>query len=334
MPVKNGTEVLIDKQKRSAQKLLNKNLDKTYLKSYLNYLGETKSWSTKNNYIRYVVNFMNYTKKEPSELTLDDYVNYLAEVQGVSSYRIPIYHALQNFSRYLYASDRCKKDYMQSVSRPAAIEEISTIERRSQSYLTDEEVAIVLATVRQGVITEKVRRDQAVWTKRDIALIMLLLSTGLRCSAIIQLDVDSIDVKKGTLITFEKGRKPVEKYLPKSTCQALQSWIMERDVIMKLEGIFDEKALFISTKKQRMTAGGVNSVIQKYTANIPGKKISAHKFRATYGSKLLEQTGDIYMVQKAMNHSSPKTTELYIRGQQDKVNEKQRDVMQNFLENF
>lgn len=325
---KSGVDTNIDKLKRNAETILSKNSDKRYLRSYLNFLGDSKSWSTKIVYLRHIVNFMDFAKCNPRDLELDDYIDYMATIEGVSSYKINTYHALQSFSKYLYASDKCAKDYMGSVQRPTAVEDIKTIKRREKGYLTDNEVKATLINVEKGVGSNEALKKQSSWKERDKAIVVLLLTTGLRCTALLSLDIDNIDLENGVLITFEKGRKPVEKYLTEDACRVLAEWITVRDSVL---GNSDEKALFISNRKGRISKGAVVAIVNKYTSNIQGKKISPHKFRATYATKILEKTNDIYLAQKAMGHSSPKTTELYIRGTADAVNTKQRDIMQNFL---
>ena len=61
--------------------------------------------------------------------------------------------------------------------------------------------------------------------------------------------------------------------------------------------------------------------------NMQDIKFSPHKLRATYGTQLYDKTRDIYLVQQCMGHSSPKTSELYVRGQKNSSREKAADIM-------
>lgn len=93
-------------------------------------------------------------------------------------------------------------------------------------------------------------------------------------------------------------------------------------------GDIQEDALFISNRKQRISDKSVSRFVHKYASDIQGKSISPHKLRATFGTQILNATGDLYLTQKAMGHSSPKTTELYIRGQKNPT-KKTSEIMKN-----
>ena len=67
------------------------------------------------------------------------------------------------------------------------------------------------------------------------------------------------------------------------------------------------------------------------SVNIDGKNITPHKLRATYGTQLYEKTGDLYMVQECMGHSSPKTTELYIRGKKSEFAKTASEIMSKVI---
>ena len=79
-----------------------------------------------------------------------------------------------------------------------------------------------------------------------------------------------------------------------------------------------------------MTENSISDVTKKYAFTIKGKNISPHKLRATYGTMLYNKTKDLYFVQKCMKHSSPKTTEIYIRGE-GKENAEASEIMSKLL---
>ena len=72
-------------------------------------------------------------------------------------------------------------------------------------------------------------------------------------------------------------------------------------------------ALFLSNRNNRMTSNTINYLIKKYTTGIKDKPISPHKLRASFATNLYEATGDIQLVQEAMNHSDVSTTQLYVQ---------------------
>ena len=89
-------------------------------------------------------------------------------------------------------------------------------------------------------------------------------------------------------------------------------------------------ALFLSKKGGRLQAEGVREIFSRYKDAVPGKHITPHKLRASFATNLYNQTGDIRLVQEAMNHAKIATTELYI--QSDGRNRKKAaDIMSQLL---
>ena len=89
----------------------------------------------------------------------------------------------------------------------------------------------------------------------------------------------------------------------------------------------NEKALFISSRLGRMHVNSISNVVSKYAKGVKNINFSPHKLRATYGTQLYDKTKDIYLVQQCMGHSSPKTSELYVRGQKNSSRERAADIM-------
>jgi len=307
----NGNQAYKNQHQRKIDKLLENNQDKKYLKGFYNYISNSLSLSTIYDYISYVINFMNFNQKSVEDITLDDYTEFLSQIKDMTpSYQITVYSGLKKFSTYLLASKRNMDNAMAYISRPKYSEDITTIEKREKGYLDKKEIKKYIATVQSGTGSNKAIARQEKWKNRDMLIVLLLLTTGMRCSALYKIDVDSIDVDTKCLYVTDKGSK-INKYnLPEEIIKCYLEWIKERD---KLDVSQNEKALFISNQKTRMDQSSISRVVNKYSKNIDGKHITPHKLRATYGSQLYKQTKDLFFVQKCMGHSNPKVTELYIR---------------------
>ena len=104
------------------------------------------------------------------------------------------------------------------------------------------------------------------------------------------------------------------------------AWIYIRENIVD----DDEQALFISNRKKRMDVSSISNVVKKYSKHINNKNITPHKLRATYGTQLYNETRDVLFVQDCMGHSSPKTTQLYIRDRKDNL-KKASDIMAKLI---
>lgn len=303
--------------------IIDNNKDKTYLRGFFYYLDSMSILSAKA-YIEYVINFMNYIKKSPTELTVDDYTMYMFSIRTkTSSYKIAVYSALKKFSTYLESNGTNPKNPMQYVKRPKAIETQETKAKREKGYLTKSEIKTYLNNVENSIRHgNKKNKVNPAWIARDYFMVLLFLNTGMRCSALAQINIEDIDIPNKQLVVYEKEDKVITYSLNDKLIEAMNEWVGYR-TIMSLT----TNAMFTSNQGKRMSEANIYRLINKYGDNIKGKKLSPHKLRATYGTQLYNATKDIVFVQKAMNHSNSHTTELYIRGKGDESKKQAADIM-------
>lgn len=301
------------------------------VKGYVNYMNKA-SIKTKFTYMHHIINFIEYVDKEVEELLLDDFSGYISFIEYkengdiiTPSYRITIYSALKKFSKYLYATKRIPEDYMINIERPKFYEKQETIEKRSVGFLTKKEISQYLKTVQDNDVNNYRQVGQK-WNLRDQTIIQIFLSTGIRCSALRKLDVNSVNIKESTLIVTDKGDKVKIYNIPENVMETIKEWIkIRKDIIDN-----DEQALFVSNRKRRMDATCIADVVKKYSKDIKNKNITPHKLRATYGTQLYNETKDVLFVQDCMGHSSPKTTQLYIRDRKEHL-KKASDIMSKLI---
>jgi len=300
------------------------------VQGYYNYLRTDKSLTTIYMYLQCVQHFLDYAKKEGKDLTFDDYTSFLAYAsvkedgsQITSGAIIQKYHALKNYNTYLVEAGMASRNYMQSIKRPKPIESQATLEKRAKSYLTKEEIQLYLKRVKEGIGTDHAKIIQQKMKERDIAIIMIFLTTGIRKSAMVKLDVNNVDFQNATLWVTDKGSKVHPYKLNTDTLKAIRRWLYKRTFLLHGK---NTTALFVNQYGDRLKRCGISEIVTKYAADIQGKHITPHKLRATYGTQLYEATKDIYFVQKAMGHNSPTTTERYVRGQ-DEVTKEASDIM-------
>lgn len=323
----NGNETYENKYKTIISNLIINNPDKPYLKGFSNFIN--KSQCTVYNYLIYVIAFINYVDKRVENLELDDYTNYLSSLDDKSvSCKILAYSSLKLFSLYLKASEKNIKNSMQYVDRPKFYETEETKNKREIGYLNQKEIHKYLKNIERGVGSKKAKSRQKEWINRDKLIILLLLSTGMRCSALYKLDIDNVDIKNKTISVLDKGNKYKRYELSPDIISVILDWFNDRERLLNNK---EELALFISNERTRISQASIARIVNKYAVNIEGKNITPHKLRATYGTQLYEKTGDLYMVQECMGHSSPKTTELYIRGKKNKNAQMAAEIMSKIL---
>lgn len=310
---------------RKIKKLLKENSNKSYLVGYYSFIKPKRTLSTTHAYLSYVINFMDYIHKDIKDLNLDDYTSFMMSIdERTSSYKIAVYSALKKFAEYLIASHRTQDNPMVYVERPRAIESEETKKKREIGYLNTKEIKEYLDTVKTGIGSNRAKTWQKEWEERDLAIILLFLNTGMRCSALYKLDVDSINFSNNVLVTNDKENKINTYELSDEVIEYIKKWLIKRKNILNGK---EENALFISYRKERMGPQGIAKIVSKYAQNIKGKHITPHKLRATYGTQLYNTTKDLVFVQEAMKHNNPKTTELYIRGNKDQNRKKVANIM-------
>lgn len=306
------------------------------LKGFYAFIANAMSISSVSEYLYKVAGFLDYTHKTPRNFTLDDFSAYMLHIQKThdgsetkTSYRIQVYSALKKYCNYLYASDIISKDFMQYIKRPKPVEMQDTVEKRECGFLSENEIRKYIRDVQVGVGSHESRLKQMKWKERDLAIIKIFLSTGMRCSALIKLDVDSIDFDNKSLMVIDKGEQLKHYDLSDDVLAAIKEWLVKRNELMQTAEA-NTQALFISHNKTRLSHTSVYRLVNKYAQNIDGKHITPHKLRATYGTQLYRKTGDLYFVQQCMGHSNPTTTELYIRGNKGQT-KKASDIMSSIM---
>lgn len=281
------------------------------LEGFYYYMSYSTSLSTCYTYLSYVSKFLNSIDKEINKLTFTDFNLFMSKFSTgdqkyTSAYRIGLYQALKKFGEYLVISEIISCNPMEKIPRPSGKESQDTVIKREKGYLDND-----LGEIDQYINNILNSSDEYSWKMRNLSIIMIFISTGIRASALYKLDVSSIDFKNNCLITTEKEEKVVTKLLSKQVLSILSVWLKERAQILNNK---TEDALFISNQKRRLSRHAVDNIVKKYSYNINGKMLSPHKLRATYGTYLYTQTKDIYFVQQCMGHSKPEITEKYVRG--------------------
>ena len=163
---------------------------------------------------------------------------------------------------------------------------------------------------------------------RDLAILTLLLGTGIRVSECVGLDLQDVDYKNQGIRITRKGGKQMTVYFGDEVADALL-WYMEmdREHAVTLPG--NENALFLSTQHKRMGVQSVENMVKKYARQIaPNKKITPHKLRSTYGTALYRETGDIYLVADVLGHNDVNTTKKHYAA----INEDRRRKAANVVQ--
>ncbi len=145
---------------------------------------------------------------------------------------------------------------------------------------------------------------------RDMAIVSLLLGTGIRVSELVGINIDDIDFENNNFVVTRKGGNRVILYINPEIKQFVQEYYDKRTADINIPQA--QKALFISLKNQRITTRAVENIVKKYAKiATPLKRITPHKLRSTFGTELYRSTGDIYIVADVLGHKDVNTTKKH-----------------------
>jgi site-specific recombinase XerD len=151
---------------------------------------------------------------------------------------------------------------------------------------------------------------------RDLAILTLLLGTGIRVSECVGLDLDDVDFKNNGIKVHRKGGAEVMVYFGDEVMEALEQYMVERNGTTPVDG--HTNALFLSLQNKRISVRAVENLVKKYSKLVTNvKNITPHKLRSTYGTALYQETGDIYLVADVLGHKDVNTTRKHYAALED-----------------
>lgn len=301
---------------------------------YVNSLSRKTSY-TKLAYVRYVGNFLDYINKT-LKINIYDIENYsIIKPMHIDTYMEKIKYdnngkektgmyrnaqlaAITSYFKFLIKNDIVNSNPCIDIENPKDNKEHNII------TISDNDLNIIMNNIINGIGSEKAKSTQAKWINRDMAIITLGITTGLRISAIVGIDIDDVNIQEKYIIVTEKGNIQKRIYIGNKTLKIIKKWIEDREKMVNK----DEKALFICQGNHRISVRAVENRF-KAISEETGKNLTPHKMRATCATRLYEQTGDIYLVQQQLGHKNIENTKRYAR-----VSEQKRKEAANILDSI
>lgn len=175
----------------------------------------------------------------------------------------------------------------------------------------------------------KGKRNGEFYKLRNLSIFSLMLYTGLRISEIVNINLSDLEYAMNHEILIIVGKGNKERKVP-----LLQEELMDGNLKhlyeyynKRLEMNLENEALFLSTKKCRISPRGIQLLIKKYSQDINlNKNITPHKFRHTFATHLIKNGADIRKVQELLGHSSISTTQIYTHIQTEDL----KDTLRQF----
>lgn len=209
--------------------------------------------------------------------------------------------SLRSFYNYFFKNELIE-------TNPAVKVNMPKIHDKNIIRLDADEVARLLDEVESGEnLTERQKMYHERTKTRDLALLTLMLGTGIRVSECVGLNIDDVDLKNNGIKIHRKGGAEVIVYFGEEVRDAICDYLIERKDIITEAG--HEEALFLSLQNKRISVRSVENLVKKYSKLVTNlKNITPHKLRSTYGTSLYRETGDIYLVADVLGHKDVNTT--------------------------
>ena len=141
---------------------------------------------------------------------------------------------------------------------------------------------------------------------RDLAIIELMYSSGLRVSETVNVDIKDFEEDKNFLRVVGKGSKTRLVPLGRFAIRAIDNWVEERKKITNKNG-----ALFVNKTGGRLTTRSVQLRLKKLAIKQGLPPINPHMLRHSFATHMLESSGDLRSIQELLGHSSLSTTQVY-----------------------
>lgn len=209
--------------------------------------------------------------------------------------------SLRSLYRYFYKNELIQND-------PAIKVDMPKIHEKNIIRLDIDEVSRLLDEVESGQsLTARQQKYHDKTKVRDLAIMTLLLGTGIRVSECVGLDMEDVDFRNNGIKIHRKGGAEVVVYFGEEVRTALLDYMVERQKITAEDGSIN--ALFLSMQNRRISVRSVENLVKKYSKLVTSlKHITPHKLRSTYGTSLYRETGDIYLVADVLGHKDVNTT--------------------------
>lgn len=143
---------------------------------------------------------------------------------------------------------------------------------------------------------------------RDIAMMELMYSSGLRLSELVSLNIDDIDFREGTVPVTGKGSKTRVLPVGSVAAEKLQQWMVLRTQLCRAT----QTALFVSRSGERISVRNVQERMKRWGLKQGiDSHVHPHRLRHSFASHLLESSGDLRAVQELLGHADISTTQIY-----------------------
>jgi integrase/recombinase XerD len=287
--------------------LTNDDLHKAQIKEWIRFLKFEKGLADQSisSYKSDVESMLNHLKtpfQNIDEEALNQWLIHLGKAGLEPSSTARNISSLRSFFKYLFAESHIIQNPMTNIEMP-----------RLNKYLPD-----CLSISEIDSIYDEIEIESKLGF-RDLILIELLYSSGLRVSEALQLTLNDIQLEERILFIRGKGNK--ERWVPigDKAFKAIKQYLDEIRIQFKP----NDPTLLLNNRGNSLSRMGAWKIVEKYAkqSGLDGRKISPHTLRHSFATHLLEGGMDLRVLQELLGHSDLTTTQIYTHLSQQTLRE-------------
>jgi integrase/recombinase XerC len=156
--------------------------------------------------------------------------------------------------------------------------------------------------------------------RRNLAIVELFYSAGLRVSELQALDVEHLDLLSERVRVMGKGRK--ERIVPvgRAALAALRAYYAARDPVLEAAPRPDGRAVFLGRTGRRLSVRQIQNVVTSFLRDVAGETgLSTHSLRHTFATHMLDAGADLLAVKELLGHASLSTTQIYTHTSKERL---------------
>lgn len=270
-------------------------------------------------YVEQTVRFFDSISKSPERITNNDVIKYFNKIkyktdkdgtmkETSQATKQLIWNSLTRFFTFAYDTGLVDTNPMKGIPKP------KLREREPGRYLNMDDLNKILNGINTYVPeTRENPRFAPLRVARDKLILYTLMMTGMRCTALTEINMEDIDLKNKTLTIIDKRNKKFV-YPIDSKFETLLDRYNNAYWVVRPRYSNGTPALFLGDKYQRITKQAVYKIVTKYSKHALGYSVSPHKLRAAFITIYYEASGhDISATCEAVGHVNIETTNRYIR---------------------
>ena len=215
--------------------------------------------------------------------------------------------AVRSFYRFLHVEERVAANPARTVRTPKR-------DRHLPGFLTREQMEEVFRDA------EARAEGGGFHALRNLALVELFYSTGMRLAELQAMDLASLDLVSDRVRVLGKGRKERIVPLGRSATRALRAYYEARDRVMAAAERPDRRAVFVAQTGRRITMRQIQNIVGEFLKGIADDAgLSTHSLRHTFATHLLDAGADLLAVKELLGHASLSTTQIYTHTSKERL---------------